>query len=295
LGTLQSIVKVLGPECLALLTGTEPGPAGAPQEYGTVELGEWDVDQVLTPWTTATNGLQYRICRLRHRLDGATLARGKCYELGHLADAEKERLRECFVRHALICRRIDRHPRVPINERMFHNDPKTHYWVVDKWEPCRTLADVLANGPLAAPDLFRVLREVAEGLQVLHDHDIIRRELAPRFVGLRDADGSVLLTDFELGKLLDGRPTVSASWPEDPYRAPEVGSPDLDARADVYSWGRMFVHAACGHLPAAGQEASALADARLPRGLKEVVLRSVALPRSDRPESMAKVLRRLPG
>lgn len=270
-GTLQAILKVLGQEHLVALTGSEPSTVNAAAPgAGAEELGEWAVDQVLTPWTTATNGLQYRICRLRHRLDADTWGRGKCYELGHLADADKERLRECFVRHPLICRRIDRHPRIPINERMFHNALKTHYWVIDKWEPGQTLADVLGGSLLGLKELYRVLREVAEGLQVLHDHDILRRELSPRFVWLREPDGSVLLTDFELGKLLDGRPTVAASWAEDPYRAPEVGGPDVDVRADLYSWGRIFIHAACGRLPSAGQEASALGGVKLPRALNIV-------------------------
>ncbi|MCI0402395.1 MAG: protein kinase, partial [Acidobacteria bacterium] len=213
----------------------------------------------------------------------------------HLADAEKDRLRECFLRHPLICRRIDRHPRIPINERMFHNGAKTHYWVIDKWEPGRSLAEILASdGRLEPKELYRVLREIAEGLQVLREHGIIRRELSPRFVWLRATDGSVLLTDFELGKLLDGRPTVSSSWPADPYRAPEIGSPDIDVRADIYSWGRIFVHAATGCMPLPGQEAGALGEVKLPRALKEIVLASVAQPRSQRPDSMTKVLRRLP-
>ncbi|MCI0459837.1 MAG: protein kinase [Gemmataceae bacterium] len=293
--TLRAILNVVGQEHLAELTQevttqTKPALPAA----GAEELGEWEVDQVLSPWVTTTNGLQFRTARLRHRLDPAILARGKCYELSHLPDVEKERLRECFLRHPLICRRIDRHPRIALNERMFHNEAKTHYWVIDKWEPGENLAEVLTRGRLGAKELYRVTREIAEGLHVLHEHGIIRRELSPRFVWLRENDGSVLLTDFELGKLLDGRPTVAASWPEDPYRAPEVGGPDVDVRADLYSWGRIFVQAATGSLPLPGQEASALSEVKLPRPLRALVVQSVALPRSERPDSLMPILRYLP-
>jgi hypothetical protein len=54
------------------------------------------------------------------------------------------------------------------------------------------------------------------------------------------------------------------------------------------------VHAATGTLPLPGQEASALEPVKLPRALREVVVRSVALPRSARPDAVGKLLRCLP-
>ena len=66
--------------------------------------------------------------------------------------------------------------------------------------------------------LARVMRQIAEGLKALHAAEIIRRELSPRFVLLRESGiESVVLTDFELGKLFDGSPTVASDWPSDPY------------------------------------------------------------------------------
>jgi serine/threonine protein kinase len=137
------------------------------------------------------------------------------------------------------------------------------------------------------------MRQIANALQTMHATDVVRRELSPRFVIVRSVDRSAVLTDFELAKLLDGAPTVSPKdgWPDDEYRAIETDShANVDARADIYSWGRILIRATCGTLPAKGQEADALANAKLPPAVKRVALSCVAMPRSDRPDSMTKVI-----
>ena len=90
---------------------------------------------------------------------------------------------------------------------------------------------------------------IGEGLQALHVAKIIRRELAPRFIILRAKDGAPVLTDFELAKLLEGRPTVApkGGWPDDPNQATEVsGEGKQHEKYDVpFSWcARGFRHLA---------------------------------------------------
>ena len=106
------------------------------------------------------------------------------------------------------------------------------------------------------------MRELAEGLQALHDHGIVRRELTPESIVLREADSSVLLTDLELAKLLDGSPTVSLRWNETPYLAPEVHSGKVDARSDIFSWGQILYHAATGTRPDEDSESNCVRGKR---------------------------------
>ena len=42
--------------------------------------------------------------------------------------------------------------------------------------------------------------------------------------------------------------TVSADWPDDPYRAPEVEGGVADATTDLFSWARILLHAAASSL-----------------------------------------------
>ena len=163
--------------------------------------------------------------------------------------------------------------------------------MIDEWIG-HTLAAALQIGPLPENALASIMRQIAHGLRAIHGFAIIRRELAPWNILIRESDNTVVLTDFEQSKLLDGSPTVSPVWAaEDPYRAPEVEtSTRLDGRADLFSWGRIFVHAATGRAPVLGKETDELERVQLPTSVREIVLRCVALPYYERPASVDAVL-----
>lgn len=167
------------------------------------------------------------------------------------------------------------------------------WWVVDDWVEGESLDQLMARDQLNDDQKPAILRDIAVGIQAIHAAGIIRRELAPRHVLIRTTDGSAVLTDFELAKLTDGAPTVAPrdGWPDDDYRALEVDSHTaLDARADIYSWGRIAVHVLCGKLPSRGAESEALGAKHLPAAVRKIVLAAVALPRSDRPTAMSEVI-----
>lgn len=252
---------------------------------------EWEIVDFLSGWEKTANGLQYQSAKLRHQYLDGRLARGKCYELRHLPRSERERLEEHLRRHADVCEQIGAHPNIASNITAAWFDE--YWWVIDRWEEGETLSDRITQGPLSKYELKIVATGIAEGLKALHTEGIIRRELSPKFVVLRAKDDRPILTDFELAKLSEGKPTVSPEeWPDDPYRAPEVaGESQADAAADVYSWGRVVVHAACGELPKRGKEAEPMQAAGLPEPLTKLVLASVRLPRSKRAQNMDEVLR----
>jgi hypothetical protein len=113
---------------------------------------------------------------------------------------------------------------------------------------------------------------------------------------LRQGDHSPILTDFELAKLIDGKRTVrpDGDWPDDPYLALEAkGEAPVDARADVYSWGRVFVHGAAGALPRAGDESAALRSVTLPPNVLTLVEGALSKNRSNRPSDMTEILKAL--
>ncbi len=137
------------------------------------------------------------------------------------------------------------------------------------------------------------MSQVLVALAALHHAGVIRRELAPRYITIRESDQAAVLTDFELAKLTEGAPTVrpSGRWPNDLYRAPDVdGDAPIDARADIYSWGRILVHGLCGALPAKGEEEPAvMALPDLPKSIRTLALACVSVARSNRPRTIAEV------
>lgn len=252
-------------------------------------LMEWQVGKPITPVITASNGLQYRVFRLKHRFDSEREARGKRYEFFHLPDDASAALRDLLLRHPKTCDRVGNHPQLPRCFGTFPEPGSQAWWAVDEWIEGKTLGTKLGSGKIVDADLARLAVDILLGLQALHRAEIIRRELSPGSI-LLGQNGRTVLTDFELAKLLDGSPSVSRDWPDDPYRAPEVGGGPVDETADLYSFGRILIHAATGSLPSRGTESKCLPRSALPAAVREATLRSIAPRKSLRPKSVAEML-----
>jgi len=76
---------------------------------------EWEVEEYLSEWKTTSNGLQYRVCRLRHKADPRQLGRGKFYDLLGAASQQRDKLQHYLVRHFQVCGRVTTHVHVAEN------------------------------------------------------------------------------------------------------------------------------------------------------------------------------------
>lgn len=255
--------------------------------------GEWELETQTGEWFSESNGLQYCICRMRHRFIVGRLGRGKKYDLRNPNTHERERLEDYLCRHAAVSERLYGDPHIAETLNTFPAADGHSWWVVDRFVAGRTLAECIQSGPLERTDLARVMRDVLDGLETLHQSGIIFRELAPRRVLIAEENDATLLTDFELAKLLDSQHSVSTSWPHNPWRAPEVGNGQVDARGDLYSWARVLVEAATGTLPPIGQDLDALMMAGLPKAVWRVVTDCLSPFPDDRPGTVAQVRKRL--
>lgn len=284
----QIAIALGASEPSALLPTAEPEQPGSLSE--PVHVGEWAIENYLGRWITASNGLQFRVSHMRHRYIENRWGRGKWYDLLHLSDKDREQFQSHLVRHPTVCERIGNHPQIAENLSTFPVSHANAWWVIDRWIPGKSLADWLAEGPFPQNRLPRLMTEIALGLEALHRGNVVFRELAPSRVVLAEDDGRAILTDFELAKLLDS-PTVSADWPDDPYRAPEVESGLADESADLFSWARILLHAATGELPPKGLDLDVLAGADLPKGVWKAAKDCLAPGPSDRRRHMTSVLK----
>jgi Tol biopolymer transport system component len=168
-----------------------------------------------------------------------------------------------------------------------------------------TLADRIAQGPIALDDALLVARQIAEALEAAHEQGIIHRDLKPANIKLRP-DGTVKVLDFGLAKLAD--PVGVASGPASASMSPTLSiqatyagvilgtaaymSPEqargkeVDKRTDIWAFGVVFYEMLTGQRLFAGEEISdTLAS----------VLRTdpnwSALP-ADTPASIRRLLRR---
>jgi serine/threonine protein kinase len=275
--------------------GADYTPMPEPPESTLREIHEWVESATLTDWRTTSNGMQYQIVQMEHKDHPGRLGRGKVYDLRVLPDDERQRRRTQLLRHPEICHRLAPHKLFPINEKTTSVDRGRLWWVIDRWVEGTSLEERLDEGPLPSELLPRVMKQILEALAVLHENDILRRELSPEFVILGRPDDSVVLTDFELGKLLDKSPTVSDEWEEDAYRAEEVTFGEATVQSDLYSWGRILVHAALGDLPDPGDDLAALDELKLRPRVRRVVTRCLQRVQDKRPKDAQEVMKELRG
>jgi serine/threonine protein kinase len=254
---------------------------------------EWEREAILKPGGfRASNGLHFFVCRMRHRHIPGRLGRGKFYLLSGLPSSQREEMQAHVKRHADVCSKIGLHRNLAENVSATPVYGGEGWWAVDRWIDSRPLSEILESGHFPADILPTLMKEIAEGLAALHRAHVVMRELAPSRVLIANRDGRAILTEFELAKLLEGAPTVAPndSWPEDPYRAPEIDSGEVSVASDLYSWARILVHAACGSLPWNGEDHDPLLRLGLPKGVWGITRRCLHPAPSDRPASIDEVL-----
>lgn len=257
------------------------------------EHPEWEIIEASAGWDWTSNGLYFFRCKVRHKHLGDEVrpvyGRARVYDLTRVPDNQRREMREQLTRHPLVCRQLSRFCQFIRNLSVAPIADERIWWVVDEWIDGFTLTEVMRDGPLAAERLRDLMRQVAEGLDVLHQQDIVLRELNPSRL-LVDCDGQVRFTELDLAKLLTGAKTVAAEWPVDPYRAPEVESGIATPQADYFSWAMMFLHAATGDLTLSSREVDAVDSIRPLKELKGLLRKCLSPMRSKRPRSVAELL-----
>jgi serine/threonine protein kinase len=108
-----------------------------------------------------------------------------------------------------------------------------------------SLAERLRRGPLPRAEAVRILAELAAALAHAHAAGVVHRDVKPGNLFL-ESDGGVKLLDLGLAQLA-GAIGLDAGSPD--FMAPEQGNGLVDARADVYAWGRLGGLLLDGELP----------------------------------------------
>jgi serine/threonine-protein kinase len=138
--------------------------------------------------------------------------------------------------------------------------------------PGETLAERLAQGPLAVVEALDVCRQIAEGLEAAHEHGVIHRDLKPANVKITP-QGRVKVLDFGLAKAFTGStsapdlshsPTITLEGTQEgvilgtaAYMSPEQArGKSVDERTDIWSFGCVLYETLTGRPPFSGETIS---------------------------------------
>ena len=127
------------------------------------------------------------------------------------------------------------------------------------------------TGAMTVGEAASILRDVARALEFAHERGVVHRDIKPDNILL--AGDTATVTDFGIGKAIaaarvdadDALTQLGMAVGTPQYMAPEqvAADPDLDTRADLYSFGCVAYEMLAGEPPFAGLAPSALLRAHL--------------------------------
>ena len=144
---------------------------------------------------------------------------------------------------------------------------------------------------LAYDEGMRILGQVLEGLAAAHGSGIVHRDVKPSNV-LLDGNGNACVADFGIAKVPDSGLTESGmGLGSRLYMAPEQreSARQVDARADVYSFGRLAYRVLTGRLPDDRYEDPMTHAPRMGPALNGLIVLCLQRDLSKRPASAAAV------
>ncbi len=101
-------------------------------------------------------------------------------------------------------------------------------------------------------ELLRVVAEIGRALDYAHSRGFVHRDIKPENILFRE-DGTALLSDFGIARVVDSTPSVSRSGTvlgTPAYMSPEQAAGRvLDGRSDLYSLGVVFYRVLTGDVP----------------------------------------------
>lgn len=167
---------------------------------------------------------------------------------------------DTFMREARAAGRLA-HPSIVTIHDAFEDPETKSSCIVMELVPGQTLEKkILSGSQYSVEQTLEVIRQVADGLDYAHRHEVIHRDLKPANILLSE-DGRVKLTDFGIAKIMarEGALRTAALMGTPAYMSPEqVTGKDVDARSDLFSLGIIFFLMLTGQKPFSGEAAAVM-------------------------------------
>lgn len=158
------------------------------------------------------------------------------------------------------------------------------YYVMPRIEGESLRQRVVRDGPLPIGDCIRILRDTADALAYAHAHGVVHRDIKPGNILL--SGQHAMVTDFGVAKAIheaaqsETLTTGGLSIGTPAYCSPEqaVGDPNVDHRADIYSFGIVAYEILTGRPPFVDLSPQSILSAHVTKAPVPVTDRQSALP-----------------
>jgi len=154
-----------------------------------------------------------------------------------------------FEREAQTIAALEHPAIVPVYD---YGDEDGQLYLVMRYMPGGSLADMLNKGTLPATEIVHIIARITSALDQVHAHGIIHRDLKPGNI-LFDQYGEAYLSDFGIARLTESTTTLTgaAIIGTPAYMSPEQarGELDIDGRSDLYAVGAIIYQMLSGKLP----------------------------------------------
>jgi calcium/calmodulin-dependent protein kinase I len=106
----------------------------------------------------------------------------------------------------------------------YFDTPEKLYLVLDYVEGGELFDRIVDEGNFTERDASRIVRQMTEAIQYLHDRNIVHRDLKPENIlfAARENVENVLVTDFGLAKLANDGAALKTACGTPNYVAPEI-------------------------------------------------------------------------
>jgi len=272
-----------------------------------LELTRVDRYEIIAPIGTGGMGTVYKAIDRERDLTVAIKVLDRRYDLD-----KRRRRRDYLGREIMIAASLD-HPNIirMHKEIIVQEDANGHMR--------RCLLMELVDGPnlrkhiddrdLSVKQMMEVCKKLCTGLNFLHQHNVVHRDVKPEnFLLTRDLT-RVKIVDFGLSKVTGG---WRALWDKEGggtrrYMSPEqLGKKKLDARSDIFSFGITMYELFSGKHPCSGHDTREILrqlrssryrweppskhNADIPPPLDKIILKALRRKRESRYQSIAEML-----
>ena len=255
---------------------TTPQDAIFPESYGNWKVSEDDFEHRLL------RDVPFSIGKTVNQVD-QRVGRIKRFNILKFNDEDFKKVKEEVARHPIVCGMLERHPNFPLYyDSQFHG--RRSFWLIEKWEDGVTLEEFVKSDNFDKAEVPRIATELAHALNALHNVGVIRRELNPDRILVRDSDQSLVLVDFETATFAYETSSREIPWRRDPYLASEVASHDVDVRADLFSWAQVVIFCLTQKRPQEAYEPKFFTELPVPDLVEQALKNCTAYQRTSRPE-----------